>query len=149
MIYADEQYDNLKKDLEKKRKFKKMQEICRQKIIQWGNDNKTEDAILKRFKHTKDSKNKPWRHRIKLGLKHREKRSYCLRKTAFNKKTKEAKKITKRQDKRVVTPHTLYNTLVRSVLLQNSIIWGLSRNDEKALDRVHIKLLSRIAGVQY
>lgn len=38
-----------------------------------GNDNKTEDAILKRFKHTKDSKNELWRHKIKLGLKHKHK----------------------------------------------------------------------------
>ena len=29
------------------------------------NDDKTKDTMLKRFKHTKDSKNNPWRHRIK------------------------------------------------------------------------------------
>ena len=29
------------------------------------NDDKTKDTMLKRFKLLKDSKNNPWRHRIK------------------------------------------------------------------------------------
>ena len=60
-----------------------------------GNDNKTEDAILKIFKHTKDSKNEPWRHKIKLGLKHRDKEDIAYGKQLSTGSLKKLKGLSK------------------------------------------------------
>ena len=58
MIYVND-HDNLTEDLEKKRKFKeKIGDLLSEDNLM-VDDNKTEDTILKRFKHTKDSNNKP------------------------------------------------------------------------------------------
>ena len=66
MIYADD-YDKFTKDLVNKRKFKEKAGNLQKQDNLIVNDDKTK--ILKRLKHSKDSKSEPCRHTIKLGLK--------------------------------------------------------------------------------
>lgn len=68
MIYIDD-YDNLTKDLEKESKLiEKVGDLLTEDNLMMS-DWKTEDIIHKRFKHMKDSQNKPCKTAIKLGLK--------------------------------------------------------------------------------
>ena len=43
----------------------------------------------------------------------------------------------------------LYKKLIKSVLLYNSSIWGLTANDELKLDTVHRKQLRQVIGKRY
>lgn len=63
------------------------------------NDDETEDRILERFKHTKDSKNEPWRRTVKLGLKLGVKEDIAYRKQPSTGSLKKLKTLSKDKEK--------------------------------------------------
>ena len=103
--------------MEKKKEIsKKLQEPLREDS-QMLNDDKTENAILKRFKQTKDSKKETWRHAIKSGLKLGAKEDIAYRNQFSSGCLKKPEEIIERQGKVSAEKRVkLYNILVRSTL---------------------------------
>ena len=98
MIYADNQ-DNLTEDLEKAKKFKeKVGDLLRKDNLM-VNDDETEDTILKKFNHTKDSKNEPQKCTIKLGFKLGDKEDIAYKKRLSTGSLKNWKVLSKDKEK--------------------------------------------------
>ena len=86
------------------------------------NDDKTEDTILKIFKHTKDIKSKLCRYTIKFGLKVVDNKDIASRKLLSIRSLKKKEEIIKRQRKVSTEKRAkLCNTLVSSFYLTTGI----------------------------
>ena len=122
MIYADD-YDNLTTNRKQKQIFKKMVKDILGEDNLMVNEDKTEDTVLKRYKHDlkKKEKNEPWRDTVKLGSKLGDKEDKERRKNLSRGKLIQIQKILKL--KNVVSIEKkmkMYNAMVKSVLNYNS-----------------------------
>ena len=114
-------YGNLTENLEKKRKIKKKLGDLMKEDNLMVNDDKTEDTILKVFKHTKDIKSKICRYTIKF-VKVVDNKDIAYRKQLSIRSLKKKEEIIKRQRKVPTEKRAkLYNTLVSSYYLTTGI----------------------------
>ena len=145
LTYADD-CDFITEDIKTKEFIEQQAAPTLQKGNLFVNQDKTEITTLKRENH----KNETWRTVKKLGsllgdsedISNRKKlASVALIKTKrvwFNKyKSISLKKKIK-----------LYNLLVKSILLYNCSTWGLTKNDEKALNSFHRQQLRQVLGIK-
>ena len=115
------------------------------------NADKTEDTILKRFKHTKVSKNKPSKEtHNQIRIKTWRQKRFVYGKQLSTYSLNKLEEIIKRRIKLSAENRLkLCNILVRSALLYKSSTWKLFMNDEKAVDSFQIKHFHKIIGLQW
>ena len=143
--YADDS-DFLTMDINQRNNIVEFSEPILTKHNLCTNKSKTELTTLLRGKKM----NEQWRHVKKLGSLLGDREDIARRKSLAAAQMKSLQKLwIKNNSVSLYTRVTLFNTLVKSVLLYNSSTWGLSKSDENNLNSFHRRLLRKLCNIKW